>query len=272
VPRAKQDLSLIRHAVLEIDDEQLREFFLCAFFAIVRRVSVAFDGEVRPHVNKKKKQRDAFSAFAKKVADMIDRAGMMTMLAESIDAADAIAVQGDNRSLETVKGVMEPYDVSLSHPPYLNCFDYLPVFKLEFLWADGVPGISPVGDYKTLRKQEIRAWPATSQEAQADYFHNQRVVYSELRSVMRRGCIVGIVIGDATVHKQLIRVHETMVAILSEVGFTPQRIIYRTTHYGTGKYSYDHRADYHSNDELEHWARLDDDSGKRDALIIAKAD
>jgi hypothetical protein len=42
-----------------------------------------------------------------------------------------------------------------------------------------------------------------------------------------------------------------------DVGFTLEKIIYRTTHYGVGKYAYNHRADYHG-----------DSGGKKDGVLI----
>lgn len=51
--------------------DQYREFFTLGFFAIIRRVSRAHDAEVRPHVNPKKRKRNAIDAFEKKINEMI---------------------------------------------------------------------------------------------------------------------------------------------------------------------------------------------------------
>ncbi|MCQ5137644.1 hypothetical protein NE628_15795, partial [Coprococcus eutactus] len=48
-----------------------RQFFDLAYFAIIRRLSTAHEAEVRPHINKKKRQRDAIEAYVKKVNEMI---------------------------------------------------------------------------------------------------------------------------------------------------------------------------------------------------------
>jgi 16S rRNA G966 N2-methylase RsmD len=269
--QAQQELALVRAAILQMPPSSVREFFLCAYFGIVRRVSVAYDGEVRPHVNPDKKPRDVIDAFSKKVFEMIARGRALNQLLEQHPKCTAKTIQADNHALKRSLGSRQKFDVSLSHPPYLNCFDYLPVYKLEFIWEQNVSGISEMGSYEELRKHEVRSWPATTEKARSDYYESQRVVYSELRSVMKDGGVIGVVIGDATVHKKLIRVHEELAKILGEVGFGVERVIYRTTHYGTGKYSYEHRADYHIDDSQKHWSNLDDDQGKRDALIIARA-
>ena len=46
---------------------------------------------------------------------------------------------------------------------------------------------------------------------------------------------------------------------MSEIGYTPVEINYRTTHYGTGNYAYEKRADYHS-----------DTDAKKDGTIVFK--
>ncbi len=67
-----QQLVIIKDTLLEMDYSKEREFFDLGFFAIIRRVSYAHDAEVRPHVNKKKRKRDAIEAFSKKITEMLD--------------------------------------------------------------------------------------------------------------------------------------------------------------------------------------------------------
>lgn len=68
-----------------------------------------------------------------------------------------------------------------------------------------------------------------------------------------------VVIGDCTVRKQLFKVHQVFVRMLESIGFSVEKIVYRSTHYGLGKYAYDFRADYHNDGE-----------GKKDAIIFFK--
>src|SRR5207253_1623742 len=59
--RAKE-LAVIKAVLRELSADEYKEFFVLAFLAIIRRVSNAYDGEVRPHVNPDKKPRPAFEA------------------------------------------------------------------------------------------------------------------------------------------------------------------------------------------------------------------
>lgn len=72
-PRAAQELLKLKRSILALEPGPEKDFLSCAFFAIIRRVSVAYDGEVRPHVNPDKKPRDVLAVFKKKVADMMTR-------------------------------------------------------------------------------------------------------------------------------------------------------------------------------------------------------
>ena len=53
--RAVRELVIIKKMLLEYNYNREREFFDLGFFAVIRRVSHAYDAEVRPHVNKKKR-------------------------------------------------------------------------------------------------------------------------------------------------------------------------------------------------------------------------
>ena len=66
-----RQLYIIKTCLLKREYTREREFFDLAYFAIIRRVSRAHDAEVRPHINKKKRQRDAIDAYVKKVNEMI---------------------------------------------------------------------------------------------------------------------------------------------------------------------------------------------------------
>ena len=138
-----RQLSIIKYYILSMQRGRYREFFALGFFAIIRRVSRAHDAEVRPHVNPKKRKRNAISAFEKKINEMIS-----TMSAWNAVTSKDIASQTeicDNSSTEDVCGFIrklrqeyaKELGLVISHPPYLNCFDYVPVYKLKFLWAFG---------------------------------------------------------------------------------------------------------------------------------------
>lgn len=65
----------------------------------------------------------------------------------------------------------------VSHPPYLNCFDYIPVYKLEFMWTTGFDDLFFGYSYKEIKEMEIKSYPASSSENIENYFLHNRKVY-----------------------------------------------------------------------------------------------
>ena len=140
---AIKGLAILKTLLLSRENNHIREFFDLAFFSIIRRVSFAYDGEVRPHINKKKRSRDVADAYIKKVEEMI--AAMVEWDKVTSANVQTNAIVCNNANSENVTAFLQSIrnasgkqlGLVVSHPPYLNCFDYIPVYKLEFMWADG---------------------------------------------------------------------------------------------------------------------------------------
>ena len=248
-----RDLAALREIIFALPASNEKDFLLIAFIGIVRRVSKAFDGEVRPHINKNKKQRGVIEAFSKKVRDMCsDHEAYM----ELIDANTfSKCLLGSNIKLPSLFDDGKCHLV-ISHPPYLNSFNYTPVFSLEFYW--GKPFESEYADgFKDLHKQELTAHPA-SDKITDEYFSHLEQCYAETYRIQTAGGYLAIVIGDCTRNGELIPVLDKTIEIVEKIGYTPHEFNYRSTHYGLGKYAYKHRADYHGNAE------------KKDGILIFK--
>jgi hypothetical protein len=259
------DLSIIKTLIIEMPLNRYREFLSLAFFSIIRRVSRAHDGEVRPHINKNKKDRDVLEAFKKKVNEMILTMQEWNSIADSSVFSDSFVCSNlDSEKINILMGNIKKktgknLGLVISHPPYLNCFDYIPVFKLKFLWAFGFKEIYNEMDYKSIKNSEIRSYPANQDKLVNNYFEYNKEAYKIMYNNLKKGGYCCVVIGDCTVRKELFSVHKTFIKILEEIGFTVDKVVYRSTHYGLGKYAYQHKADYHENE-----------NSKKDAIIFFK--
>lgn len=258
VEKTRDDLCILKSCILQMPLDSYREFFTLAFFAIIRRVSKAFDGEIRPHVNKEKKTRPVWKAFIKKVQEMLVRERQWTYAADP--NIWGVAQLFDNRQLSELP-ILQNHKTGLvvSHPPYLNSFDYLPAFSLEFKWTDDFEELWGEHDYLSVKKMEIRAWPATNQAIFDSYFLSQREMLEEAFKVLEPSGKCCVVLGDSTIKGKLIPVLSMVADLGMQVGFELDQTIYRTTHYGVGKYAYSHRADYH---DAEH--------GKKDGVLVLR--
>jgi DNA methylase len=254
---AVEHLSRLRTAIEDLEPSPEKLFFLTCFLAIVRRTSNAFDGEVRPHVNKEKKPREPFIAFENKFADM--RAGLNELDEMRPEKIAASCVLADNREVAAYSDLFsEEVGLVVAHPPYLNSFNYLQVFGLEFMWGEDLPELWGDWTMRRIRAAEHKAWPATDvdlvERYYADFFATAKAASARLAS----GGVLAVVVGDATVHGRLEPVHRKMWEGLTELGLAPEEIWLRTTHYGIGKYAYSHRADYHG------------EARKKDAILFLR--
>jgi len=255
--QTQSELSGIRQALLTQPLGLERSFLVLAYLGIVRRVSMAYDGEVRPHVNPEKKQRSVQAVFRKKLDEMIDALPEVNELRP--DDVRSQTVLGDNRDPDTYERLLGPERPGLlvAHPPYLNSFNYLQVFSLELAWSFGFEEVWPTDTtLKDIRQQEHRAWPATDPSLTEKYYNDFRRTMDSAVKAAASDARVAVVIGDATIRGELEPVHERFWDILCELSLEPVEVCYRSTHYGIGKYAYSHRADYHGNAE------------KRDAVLL----
>lgn len=261
--RAIIGLSIIKHFLLKKIGSKEREFFELAFFSIIRRVSTAHDGEVRPHVNNKKRERNVFDAYEKKIVEMIKIMKEWNVVTKSTVLSESILC--DNASHENVSEFVENIVQSrnkqlglvISHPPYLNCFDYIPVYKLKFMWADGFDDIFYGYTLKDIKTMEIKSYPANSHEKIERYFMHNIKCYQNIFDNLKPGGYCCVVIGDCTLREKLFEVHKTFIKLLEEIGFNTIKIVYRSTAYGIGQYAYKHRADYN-----------EDANRKKDAVLF----
>lgn len=251
---ASKDLLVIQDYLYKMANSKTRDFLIIAFIGVVRRISKAHNGEVRPHIDKKKKQRDVIAAFAKKVNNMCTDHDEYNKYIDNDIQSECYL--GDNLNLPNTFNDGKCY-LAISHPPYLNSFNYAPVFSLEFYWGKRFEGQYSDGNTK-LYKNEMRAHPA-NETVTEKYFSHLKRCYEETYRIQGAGSYLAIVIGDCTRHGKLVPVINRTIEIVEEIGYTLQELNYRTTHYGLGKYAYRHRADYHGDEEE-----------KKDGIIIFK--
>jgi len=256
-PSARGELAALRDALLAEPEGLTRDFLLTAYLGVVRRVSTAYDGEVRPHVNPRKRPRSPFVAFKRKAVEMIERlADIAALRSWGVPSACHL---GDNREPEQYRQLLSDVEPSLvvAHPPYLNSFNYFAVFSLEFAWAEDFAELFEGTDLGTLRLAEHLAHPATNSALVTRYYDDFRRTIVAASAAASPCARIAVVIGDATIRGEVEPVHARAWQIMQRIGLKPIEVWFRTTHYGIGKYAYKHRADYHG-----------DETEKKDAILF----
>ena len=183
---------------------------------------------------------------------------------KSVASQTSLCDNSDSKKVTAIlNGLQKEYHKELglviSHPPYLNCFDYVPVYRLKFLWAFGFDEIYGKLSYQEIKQEEIRSYPATNDAFINNYFEHNIKAYKIIYDNLKPGGYCCIVIGDCTINKELFSVHKMIIRAMEEIGFSVDKITYRSTAYGMGRYAYRHKADYN-----------DKDGGKQDAIIFFK--
>lgn len=252
------DLFRLKTAITGLTNHDSAEFFTVAFLAIVRRVSLAFDGEVRPHINKDKKQRSVRAAFEKKCEEMLTLQDLFNTLHP--DRIPSQTILSDSSANYRPALQKASYKLVISHPPYLNCFDYLQVYSLELYWSDGMPavwhGLTHDEFRSKLRPTEVKTTVRSGSDVDA-YYGKLETAYAQTYALQPSGGICAVVIGDCKIKSHIEAVHLKMIPIMERIGYRFVRVNYRETHYATGKYSYDFRADYHG-----------EAAEKKDAIVV----
>lgn len=244
-PEAFESLHALRKTIAQTPASPERDFLLVGMLAIVRRVSKAFDGEVRPHINKAKRDREVFGAFEKKIREMLaDHAAFQRITSAS---TTSICHHGDNSEAPSFGFQRKQVALVVSHPPYLNSFNYRPVFSLEFYWAAPFEAEYASDKEHHAVENELVAHPATEDNT-SRYFDHLKTSYAVAHQLLQPGGKLAVVIGDCTRNGELIPVIATVIQICRSIGYELVEQNYRTTHYGLGKYAYKHRADYHGED------------------------
>jgi hypothetical protein len=241
---AIDELGKIRAALNSLPVSPEREFLTVCFLAIIRRCSNAFDGEVRPHINQEKRPRNPVAALKDKYADMVAGLGELDSLRPQ--GVESVTVTGDNRDPDQYPR-LSPMGAGLvvAHPPYLNSFNYLHAFSLEFMWAENLSEVWSTRTLAEIQQIESKAWPATNASILEKYYADLDAAVVAANANLAGGGVMAMVIGDATIRGHLEAVHLKAWDLMENAGLKPLQVWFRTTHYGIGKYAYSHRADYH---------------------------
>ena len=122
------DLGYLYKSLMELGNENIRDFLLICMASIIKKVSNADDISPKPYVsNNVIKNPPAVSvAFA----DIVNKyvVGLKELsecdLAEIVVDGDATHIAAEDNSIS----------VAITSPPYINAFDYVRTLRLENLW------------------------------------------------------------------------------------------------------------------------------------------
>lgn len=203
LPETSDSLRGIRKAILDIEDDDLRDFLMVAFLACIRRVSRATTQQGRLFLDVATAEKEALPFFEKRAEILINGIGNLP--------SDGL------RPEITSLNLMEPLPSELKngasliilHPPYFNSYKYSSINSLELGWLDE--------ERRLFNKKEVREFFKVGKaENYKKYVDDMVSVIVNSLEGLRDGSTLALMIGDTRIKGEYIQVTKTILDRLQE--------------------------------------------------------
>lgn len=205
LPETIDSLRGIRYLIQNIEDDQIREFFLVCFAGTVRRVSKATTQQGRLFLDVETAEINALPFFKKRVDIAIK--GVAELPKAKPDNTTIISYDLREPAPENL---YESADLIICHPPYFNSYKYSSINSLELSWLDV--------DYGKLRKKEVREFFKVGKEENAEIYVDDMVnTLRNLYPTMKNGACLALMIGDTQIHGNYIPVTKQIIERINDI-------------------------------------------------------
>lgn len=216
-----EDIIFFKERILELKDENLRDFFLLALMNTAIRCSYAYkDGAV---LKVRKRPLPYFRGeFRRRVAQM--RHDLMRFDKKSC----SIEIRrGDARRLELPD---ESVDAIITSPPYLGKTEYIHSFRIEqelFLdWEEDMSSFIQLGARdRGGDVDEVKEVVGELSEEALNYFVDMWAVLKEMYRVCKHNSKVALVTSDGCSREGVIEVCQRLSGLAEKVGFRAKKMI-----------------------------------------------
>ncbi len=211
----KAKISYLFEHILDIENKNIRIFFLCALSNIFKNCSRWLQSSTKPQIDPEKIPQDPFQAFSKQVKFMLKTNDEFYSHLKS-NGFDRIRC--DIRMEDARRTSIRTNSVGaiITSPPYVTSYEYADIHQLTGYWYDFIDDLldfrkrfigtfysrnedlstqSEIGDkiIKKLKKKDLRA----AREV-ANYVNDMYDVIIEMKRILKPGGHVCIVIGNTT--------------------------------------------------------------------------
>ena len=237
--KQKVELSRLLRAIRDIEDMDIRRFFICGFSNILKNCSIWHQKSNKPTRDMKKKIPDVMRTFNRQMRMMLRGNAAFR---ESMNGETFLAnVQcRDSRRLPLVD---ESVDLIVTSPPYVTSYEYGDLHQLSMLWLEGLENLrafrqtfigsalsqveSAIVESASLTHSSIASeigMQLTSKNGKTassviSYFQSMYEIWSELHRLLRIGGKVCIVIGNTSLKGVEITNAEVFVEQIQGLGF-----------------------------------------------------
>lgn len=244
LPQQKEKLSIIFTRILDVEDEDVKNFFLVAFAQILKSCSIWLQKSVKPTRDQSKKVYEPLTLFSNQAKKMIRRHDefnriLSEKVKNKVDEFRIIKCE-DSRNLPCEDGKAQAIVTS---PPYVTSYEYADLHQLPSLWFGYLSELPEfrkkfIGSaYKDRHNIDLRSSLAQNIVEQLGenkkgrevryYFADMLETFSEVNRVLKTGGKACIVIGNTQFQGVDILNAEVFQEQFENIGFRTHKVIHR---------------------------------------------
>ena len=237
--KEKRELSQLLQSIRNMEDRDIRRFFLCGFSNILKKCSIWHKKSNKPTRDFNKKIPDVMRTFNRQIRMMFRGNAAFHKLMNGQTFSANVECR-DSRRLPLVD---ESVDLVVTSPPYVTSYEYGDLHQLSMLWLEGLDDLkafrekfigsalrrteSAINEYESLTRSTLAAEIGAKLDATngktassvVSYFQSMYEIWAELYRLLRFGGKVCIVIGNTSLKGVEITNAEVFVEQVQRLGF-----------------------------------------------------
>lgn len=243
-PEQKEKLSIIFARILEVKNNDIRNFFLIAFAQILKSSSIWLQKSVKPTRDTNKKIYEPLTLFLSQANKMIKKDFefdkiLNPKIKQNLDKYRVVKY-GDSRNLPCEKSKAT---LIVTSPPYVTSYEYADLHQLPSLWFGYLSELAEfrkkfIGsaykdreriDLKSSLAEEILAQLGENKKSREvrNYFADMLETFVEMKRVLKKGGRACIVIGNTQFQGVNILNAEVFQEQFENIGFKTHDIVHR---------------------------------------------
>jgi DNA modification methylase len=243
LPQQKEKLAIIFARILEIENADVKDFFLISFAQILKLSSIWLQKSVKPTRDLDKKIYNPIDLFLTQSKKMIKKhyefgKFLTPSIKEDIDKFRNIKCS-DSRNLPCEN---EKATLIVTSPPYVTSYEYADLHQLPSLWFGYLEELSEFrqkfigSSYKNRENISLRSTLADDivsklknkkQNEVKNYFADMLETFEETKRVLKKGGRACVVIGNTEFQGVKIKNAEVFQEQFHNIGFKTHNVIKR---------------------------------------------
>lgn len=243
-----RNLSILKHYIKQINDKDVREFFLVTFSAIIRKTSNAEYRSQKTYISSrfKKEPSDVYKIFNRRFNQYLNGMKDFYEVCKKNNCKSTIFVGSADKVSDIIN--KNSIDLAITSPPYVTAVEYPAVFKLEYQWLDffedneinehrkSYIGTDRVykNEYDILHLMNVKEIDDKLREIYNNNKKKAHIIYKylvgmennfkEVHKVLKEGGRYLVVVGNNSVMNIEIELSEFLIILAKLVGFEFEKI------------------------------------------------